>query len=155
MTMTETMRPEVAANRDVITKTAFFDAPREVVWSFLTNTEKLGRWYHPARQDLAEGRDYTLTRAGDDGGQVALIWGRVLEMRAPSLLRVTFVIEEMGTADTEVTFILEEALGGTRLTLLHEGVEAAMAGRALGLLGHLDPGWDEHLGSLRAAVRSR
>lgn len=154
MTMTETVRPAAAADMDTITKTAFFDAPREVVWSFLTDREKLGRWYHPARENLAEGQDYTLTRTGDDGAQVALIWGKVLEMRAPSLLRVTFVIEPMGSGETEVTYILEEALGGTRLTLIHEGVGAAMAGEALGLLGHLDPGWDEHIGKLRAAVKA-
>ena len=52
---------------------------------------------------------------------------------------------------TKVTWLLDEVQGGTRLTLIHEGLDKA-AQSPLGLILSLDKGWDEHLGALRQAV---
>ncbi len=49
---------------------------------------------------------------------------------------------------TTVTWLLEEALGGTRLTLHHEGIGAAAGDAAHSLLMALDAGWDAHLVAL-------
>jgi len=35
-----------------IIKSMFFSLPREIVWSYLTDKDKLGTWYHPAEADL-------------------------------------------------------------------------------------------------------
>ncbi|MCP5037388.1 MAG: SRPBCC domain-containing protein, partial [Rhodobacteraceae bacterium] len=45
-----------------------------------------------------------------------------------------------------------EISGGTKLSLLHEGISAAAGEAAMGLLMALDAGWDKHLASLRSAV---
>ena len=50
-----------------IIKTCFFSAPRETVWSFLTEKDKLAQWFHPATADLAMGEDYALVRENDKG----------------------------------------------------------------------------------------
>ncbi|MEO1089978.1 MAG: metalloregulator ArsR/SmtB family transcription factor [Pseudomonadota bacterium] len=139
---------------DSITKTVFFDAAPELVWTYLTDREKLGRWYHPARADLVAGNDYELFRTRDDGETERLIWGRVLEAEAPRRLVQTFVIGLFQGAETTVTWSLEAVAGGTRLTLRHDGAAAAAADAPMTMLRSLDRGWDEHLGSLRECAKA-
>ena len=138
-------------NNDVISKSVFFSASRETVWSFLTDKDKLGLWFHPAEADLADQQPYALISKDADNNTSKICWGTVLEMIAPSLLKYTFTVKPLGGALTTVTWTLEEVHGGTRLSLTHEGISAAAGEAAMGLLMALDKGWDEHLASLRTA----
>lgn len=133
-------------------KTVFFAAPRETVWAFLTEADKLAMWFHPAEADLAEGEDYALIARNDDGSATPQCWGTVLEMQKPARMVWSFTIKPLAGAMTTVTWTLAEAHGGTRLTLQHDGIAAAAGEAALGLLGALDKGWDVHFGKLREAV---
>jgi uncharacterized protein YndB with AHSA1/START domain len=135
-----------------IVKTVFIDAPPEAVWEYLTDKDKLGEWYHHAESNLADGETYTLYRTGDDGQTVSMISGRVLEMDPPSKLVTTFVIDAFRGKETTVTWVLENAAGGTRLLLTHDGIAAAMGDGALPLLMGIDGGWDAHLNDLRRVV---
>lgn len=135
-----------------ITKTVFLNAPQDVVWAFLTEKDKLARWFHPAEQDLKEGSDYTLL--DQNNGLSKICWGKVLEMRPCSSLVYTFTVKPLNGAKTTVRWTLEEAAGGTRLTLQHEGIEQAAGEAAFMMLSALDAGWDEHFGRLREAVRA-
>ena len=63
-----------------ITKTSFFAVSRETVWAFLTEKDKLAKWFHPAEADLAEGQDYALMGASENGAPVKLCWGTVQTM---------------------------------------------------------------------------
>lgn len=146
-----------ALNRDTaatttIRKSVFFKASRETVWAFLTEKDKLAQWFHPPERDLAAGEDYALMRTGEDGSRSKLIWGRVVTMEAPEKLVYSFIIEPFNGAETIVTWILEEAVGGTRLSLIHEGVADAAGAATMQMLLSLDAGWDEHLESLRKAA---
>lgn len=138
-------------SNSTITKTVFFKAPPETVWDFITKKDKLALWFHPAKADLAEGEDYALVRQNDQGEDVPQCWGKVLRMEAPKYLEYTFLIKPMSETASIVRWTLEEAHGGTRLTLIHEGIDAA-GDAALGLLTALDVGWDTHFASLRTAV---
>jgi len=71
-------------------------------------------------------------------------------MNAPSKLVTTFVIEPFNGNETTVTWILDEAAGGTRLLLTHEGIAEATGEAAMHLLTALDNGWDRHLSDLRS-----
>ncbi len=135
-----------------ITKSIFFNASREIVWAFLTQKEKLALWFHPAEADLVEGEDYALISKADDGSVTKQCWGSVVEMDKPSRLVYTFTIKPLGGEMTTVTWTLEEAHGGTKLSLVHEGISKAAGDAAMGLLMALDAGWDKHLASLRAAT---
>lgn len=134
-----------------INKTIFYTASREVVWAFLTEKEKLAKWFHPANNDLVEGQDYALV--DKDSGQ-KLCWGNVLEMDKPSKLVYTFTIIPLDGAMTTVTWTLDEIAGGTRLSLKHEGISEAAGEAAMGLLLALDKGWDDHLNSMRAVLNT-
>ena len=135
-----------------ITKTCFFAAPREKVWAFLTEKEKLAQWFHSATADLVEGEDYKLVEKGIDESEAGICWGTVLEMDKPSKLVYTFTIQPLNGAMTTVTWQLEEIEGGTKLTLKHEGVSEAAGKAAMGLLMALDKGWDEHVASMRNSI---
>ena len=134
-----------------ITKTVILAAPREVVWEFLTLKDRLSEWFHPADADLAEGRDFALMAVGEDGAPKKLCWGTVQRMDPPTTLVYSFTVGPLNGVMTTVTWTLEDIDGGTRLTLVHEGLEAAR-GVPFDLLRALDSGWDEHLASLRRAT---
>lgn len=135
-----------------IEKSIFLNASRETVWLFLTDKDKLGEWYHPAESDLKEGDEYCLVANNDDGSKRRQVWGRVIEMDEPSKLVTTFIISPLNGAETTLTWTLQEAAGGTRLHLTHEGIAKATGDAALQLLTGLDTGWDSHLGRLRTAA---
>ena len=133
---------------DTITKTVFFKASRDTVWAFLTEKDKLAEWFHPAEADLTAGADYALLGRSAEGDMVKQCWGTVEHWVPPSKLIYSFTVKPLNGVMTTVTWTLNEAHGGTRLTLNHEGLAAA-GDAALGLLMALDAGWDEHLGRLR------
>ncbi len=139
-------------NNSTIHKTAFFAAPRETLWAFLTEADKLGLWYHPARKDLKKNEDYELYPADADDGS-AMIWGSVLDWQPVSKLVYTFNIPPFNGVKTTVTWQLEESHGGSLLVLTHEGL-SGMEESPLGLLMALDGGWDEHIGKLRTELKN-
>lgn len=137
---------------DTITKTVFFKASRETVWSFLTEKDKLALWFHPAENDLVEGEPYALIRQGDDGSTTKICWGNVLEMDRPSRLVYSFTVKPLGAELTTVTWTLVDAHGGTKLSMKHEGITGATREAALSLSMSFDAGWDKHFASLREAL---
>lgn len=147
-----TTHSKSGSSHTTIQKTVFFNASRETVWAFLTEKDKLGQWFHPPEKNLAEGEDYTLIRTDGDGTQAPIIWGRVISMEPPNKLVTSFIITPFGGAETIVTWVLEEAAGGTRLSLTHEGVAEAAGPETLRMLMSLDRGWDEHLETMRKAA---
>jgi len=134
-----------------INKTIFLAASRETVWQFLTDKDKLGQWFHPAAQNLIEGQPYELLSDLNDADS-KICWGEVLTAKQPSELIYTFTVKPLGGNMTTVKWTLEEAAGGTRVTLVHEGISEAAGDAVLGLLTALDKGWDEHFMKLRSFV---
>ncbi len=132
-----------------ITKTIFIKAAPETVWSYLIDKNKLGQWFHPAVANLVLDQDYELYATEEARSDEKMCWGRVIEMQAPTRLVYTFTVKPLQGAMTTVSWSLESVAGGTRLTMVHEGVEEAAGEAALGLLCALDKGWDEHFGRLR------
>lgn len=138
-------------NEVQLTKTIILNAPRETVWTFLTDKDKLGTWFHPSNVNLSEGNDYTLGGTNSDGEFQKMCWGTVLEMTPPEKLKYTFTVKPLDGVMTTVTWLLEELSGATKVTLLHEGLQDA-GEASMGLLRALDAGWDEHFVKLREAV---
>jgi len=149
--MADTLALDVTADKGTITKTVFFNASRETVWDFLTQSDKLAQWFHRTDADLKTGRDYALLIDHEDGSSDRICWGKVVDMQPPARLVYTFTFKGLRDAVTTVTWTLEEALGGTRLTLVHEGLAEAGDG-ALGFAASLDAGWDEHFSKLRPVI---
>ena len=131
-----------------ISKSIFLAATKDVVWEYLTDKDKLGKWFHPAADSLQEGKSYALLAdASDKDSKVC--WGEVLSAKKPSFLSYTFTVKPMAGAMTTVNWTLEDAAGGTRVTMVHEGLGEAAGDAALGLIMALDEGWDKHFAKLR------
>jgi len=130
---------------DIIVKTLYIKANPETVWTYLTDKDKLGRWFHSAREDLRAGESYALM--SDETPDKVLLGGRVLEFDPPRKLAYTFTHEWMQNVETVVTWTLTPAFGGTRLHLTHSGF--AGCDDPFKLLQDHDAGWDEHLAKLR------
>lgn len=129
-------------------KTIFLDAPRQMVWDYLTKPEHLAKWFHRPKAPLAAGQKMEMfgTSTGD-----RLMWGEVREVRAPDYLEYTFTIAPMGDAVSTVKWTLDDVPGGTRLRLEHSGLPVGAA--AFGLTLALDEGWDKHLQRLRDHIQ--
>ncbi|MEM1399006.1 MAG: SRPBCC domain-containing protein [Pseudomonadota bacterium] len=134
-------------------KTVMLDAPRQTVWSFLTDANKLGTWFHESDVDLVPGSAFQLMHRPESGKTGRVCWGEVVTMDPPSLLVHTFTFDALEGAPTKVTWTLEEVFGGTRLTLMHEGLHLVAGDATKDMMMALDVGWDEHLARLRPAVK--
>lgn len=134
--------------KDTITKTVFINAPRETVWDYLVNKDKLALWFHEGSVNLEQGKPYNLlNEAGDP-----LLGGDVLEADPPKRLVYTLSHEMLNWAVTTVTWELSEAYGGTKIHLTHSGFDGA--NDPLDMLTNHDAGWDGHFGRLRTIVTS-
>ena len=132
---------------NTLRKSIMLAAPREAVWEYLTQPEKLAIWFHPPKTPLAAGQK--LEMFGAESGDL-LIWGEVRAARAPEYLEYTFTVKPMGEASSLVKWTLDAVPGGTLLSLEHEGLPEDAD--AFGLLMALDKGWDDHMGRMRADI---
>ena len=138
---------------DTITKTVFFNASPETVWSYLTQKDKLALWFHPAQTDLQKGKDYALVEHHEDGSVTKACWGTVQHFEPPQKMVWSFTVAPLNGRMTTVTWTLNQFQNGTRLTMIHEGIGAAAGEGALGLLRALDAGWDKHFAELRTRIK--
>ncbi len=130
-----------------IIKTIFIQASCEQVWEYLVDKDKLGDWFHCAKETLTPGADYALLST--DRPSETLLGGTVLEYDPPNRLVYTFTHEWLKNVETLVTWELTSAFGGTRLHLTHSGFDTSHD--PMGLSQDHDKGWDEHLAKLRTA----
>lgn len=119
-----------------IRKSVYLPAERSRVWEFLTKSELLNEWFHPAEKDLVEGQDYLLT-SQKDGDRMC--WGRVEKAKPYDYMRWSFTVGPLNGAMTTVEWHLTDAPGGTCLTLEHSGLPTDAEG--YGLVMALDKGW--------------
>jgi uncharacterized protein YndB with AHSA1/START domain len=109
-------------------------------WWGSPDTYRTTRWngdVRPGGKWLAEG-------VGADGQQFS-VGGEFLQVEPPRLLKHTWVAPWDGNHSTVVTYLLEAANDGTRVTLRHTG----FGGRAASCNAHSD-GWVRVLGWLAA-----
>ena len=133
----------------ILRKTIFLRATRDEVWAFLTEPDKLAKWFHAPKATLAQGQK--LEMFGTESGDL-LIWGDVLAARKPEYLEYTFTVKPMGDAKSLVKWTLTEVPGGTQLSLEHEGLPASA--EAFDLILALDNGWDKHFIQMREALHA-
>ena len=131
----------------IIEKSIYLKAPKETVWLYLTDPDKLAIWFHKPQAPLEAGCDYEMY--GTESGN-KLLWGTVIEARPFDYLEYTFTIGPMDGAVTSVRWTLESVPGGTRLSLEHTGLP--QGAEAFGLTLSLCKGWDDHIARMRADI---
>ena len=130
----------------VLRKSIYLKATPAQVWAYLTDPAKLALWFHKPQTALVEG---AYEMFGVESGD-KLMWGEVLLAEPFSRLEYTFTIAPMGDKTSTVRWTLQDVPGGTKLSLLHEGLPQGPD--AFGLTLALDKGWDDHLARMRASV---
>lgn len=134
-----------------------FNAPRQMVWDAWTQPENLKRWWGPktftcpvAKIDFNVGGKYLFCMQGPDGKKY---WSTGIYKEINPIERLVFTDSfsdengnivsgaVYGMADMpdvlEVTIILEEKDGKTKMTLTHTGMPASEHGEMAG------QGWNE------------
>ena len=131
-----------------LVKTVYLKSPRAHVWKFLTEADRLALWFHRGEKDLAAGGEWALVSnsLGKEGQRMC--WGKVRVFEPPTRLVHTFTHQRFGGVETICTWELEDAEGGTILTLTHDGFEK-LGAAATDNTADVDKGWDEHFARLR------
>jgi uncharacterized protein YndB with AHSA1/START domain len=118
-------------------------ASPEVVWQLLTDGERVQRWMGIACDiDARAGGIFRL-----DINRDARARGEVIAAEPGRMLRLSFGWEHGNPApgSTTLTFTLEQVPGGTRVTLVHEGLTEAERREH-------DRGWAHYLERLRVVA---
>lgn len=133
-------------------KTLYLKAAPETVWAYLTQSDKLARWFHETdiNLDIVDAEYKFLRENPSDQGD-RLCWGKVLEADKPNRLVYTFTHQWLKETITTVCWELEAMYGGTQLTMTHTGFDAVPDGPFDELSGH-DKGWDSHFARLRTVA---
>lgn len=105
--------------------------PIHTVWEAISNQEAISKWFIQADFQPEVGYAYTFTH------ESTVIKGRVLEAHPPSSLVYSWIVAGV---ETTVSWQLKEAEGGTRLTLLHTGIEQ-YGDSAVKMFGSFNEGW--------------
>ena len=133
-------------------KTLYLKATPQTVWDYLTQSEKLARWFHETDTNLdTVGVDYQFLRENPGEKERKMCWGQVLEADRPNKLVYTFTHQFLKEIVTTVCWELEALHGGTQLTMTHTGFDAIPDGPFDQLSGH-DKGWDSHFARLRTVA---
>lgn len=131
----------MSSGSPTLERSIYIDAAPEVVFPFLTDSEKMARWCGE-EAELEPGRG-GLFRIRFEGGVVSE--GRYVVVDPPR--RVVFTVGMTGSAvppgGSRVEIRLTPEGEGTRLHLRHDGFDPSQP---------VSEGWDHHLGRLKRAV---
>jgi uncharacterized protein YndB with AHSA1/START domain len=138
MTMTTTQEPVRGSSMSDIRIVRHYPHPQSKVWRALTDPELVALWaMRPEGFEPVVGTRFKLVAKPQPGWR-GFVECEVLEARAPSLLRYSWLGDDKGDV-TEVTYTLEPESDGTRLTFSHSGFKG-IGGFMLAKL-MMGPGW--------------
>jgi uncharacterized protein YndB with AHSA1/START domain len=151
---------------DSVEREILIEASPEVVWGVITEPEQISRWFSDeANVDARTGAEGTLTwkPGGRGGNKEADLIVPIRVVEAEPFRRFSFRWNHpQGAGPDEsnsalVEFSLTEEAGGTRLTVLENGI-GAVAHDEQGKTRYLEQhehGWEKHLGELLDYVASK
>jgi uncharacterized protein YndB with AHSA1/START domain len=117
---------------------SFYPYPIDHVWEALTQPESLAQWLMPnAGFEPIEGKRFQF-RAKPVFGWKGVAYCEVLKVRKPHLLSWSQRGNEDSRDEFIITWTLKEEAGGTRLSLVHDGLEGL---RGLMLKRIMGSGW--------------
>lgn len=93
-----------------------YQYPIDKVWNAITNPEALAKWFVPGKFEAVEGSEYSLAN------ESAKVKGKILKVTKPVLLIYTWIAGDT-EVETVVQWKLEKTDDGTKLTIIHEGME--------------------------------
>lgn len=109
----------------VSTSTITIDAPREIVWSAVTQPEYVRRWQYNSDLTTDWIVGHAIRFSAEWQGQTFAQWGTVLEFDDPQRLRYSLFVPRPGLDDRPenyftMTYVLTDVADGTKVTFIHE-----------------------------------
>jgi uncharacterized protein YndB with AHSA1/START domain len=133
-------------SKRAIERSIWIDAPRERVWKAVTDPAEIAQWFAPGSTFSRQGNSIYL-RVEDVDVEVAII----AVFDPPRRLTT----RELPDGVVTTTYLLEEEGGGTRFTVIEEGLEAVTGEEVRRQRLERDgAGWERLLDLLRAHVAS-
>ena len=102
-----------------ISKSRFYAAPIDRVWSAITDADALSQWFMEADFESTVGYRFTF-KDTPQGKWDGILIGEVLAVDEPHLLEYTWKGNQMKHITT-VRWSLEQQVGGTKVSLSHTG----------------------------------
>ena len=130
-------------SKQTIERSIWIDAPRERVWKAVTDPAEIAQWFAPGSTFFRQGNSIYL-RVDDADIEVATI-----EVFDPPRRLTT---RELPDKVVTTTYLLEEESGGTRFTVVEEGLESLGEEARRQRLERDGAGWERLLAALRAHV---
>ena len=147
------------ANTDRIEKTILLRAPRARVWRALTNAEEFGTWFRVKfERPFAEGATVRgrITYPGYEHVTMEILIERMDAERLFSYRWHPYAVrpdvDYAAEPTTLVEFHLEDATGGTLLTVVESGFDRLPSGRRAEAFRMNDGGWSEQMGNIERHV---
>ena len=129
-----------------IKRSIWINAPRQRVWEAVTVPEQIAAWFAPGTSFKMENNIVSILM-GDQYVDVA--WVEVVE--APRQLTTRGLPEKL----IATTYLLEEENGGTRFTVIENGLESLPAEEREKHLEQDSAGWELALGNLNAYIEGK
>ncbi len=109
----------------VSTSAITINAPRETVWSAVTQPQYVRRWQYNSDLTTDWIVGHPIRFSAEWQGQSFAQWGTVLEFDGPNRLRYSLFAPRPGLEDRPenyftMTYELTDVAGGTRVTFIHE-----------------------------------
>ncbi len=93
-----------------------YNYPIEKVWKAITNPEAIAKWFIPGDFKPVVGSEYSFEN------EYTKVRGKIINLEEPVLMVYSW-IKENTEIETIVSWKLKETESGTKLTILHEGIE--------------------------------
>lgn len=148
--------PTTTTSTDRIEKQVMLDAPRARVWRALTDVKQFNAWFGVSlTQPFAPGAEVAGKLSIKNYDHLTLrIWIEAMDAERFISFRwhpyaVEPEIDYAAEPTTLVAFTLEDAAGGTKLTIIESGFDAIPASRRAKAFGMNDKGWTGQAENLR------
>ena len=150
----------MSQSTDRIERKVVLKAPRALVWRALTDAGEFGRWFGVELRGQSFAPGARVQGKVMHPGYEHLIWDVVIERMEPERLfawrwhpaAVEAGVDYSKEPTTLVEFRLEDAPGGTLLTVVESGFDKIPPERRLGAFRMNSEGWESQMGNIERHV---
>ena len=129
--------------KDIISKEHTFNHQIDKVWSAITNSDEISKWFIKADFKAQVGYKYTFTSDEEDCTAIS----GIVKQANPYTLIYTWIVDSTNV-ETTVKWVLEPINGGTKLYLEHSGISNYHGETAVKMFNNFNGGWDHCINDL-------
>jgi uncharacterized protein YndB with AHSA1/START domain len=127
-------------------RSIWINAPRQRVWDAVSIPEQIAAWFAPGMTFKMENDTVSILM---DGNYVDVAWVEVIDPPRELTTR------PLPDKQTSTTYLLEEENGGTRFTVIENGLEALPAEDRARYMEQNGGEWEKALGNLNAYIEGK